>query len=732
MQELERIEGTVENVIFRNKETGYAVLEIESDGELITAVGELSGLYEGEHVTLHGYFREHSSFGMQFRTEAYESDLPETVGAVRRYLASGALPHIGPAMAQKIVDAFGADTLEVLATDQERLGKLKGFSLRKAKEVQAEFQNIFGVKEAIAYLNSLGLSAAAAVALYRHYGPDTVSMISENPYLLCGYPAQLPFEQVDRIAGERCMEYDSDERVEAGILHILRHNLQNGHSCLPRAKLIPTAAGFLRLEPDRVEERLSNLVEQETLAFDEETDMIFLPDLYRAERDIAFELRSRATAPVAEDSAANHCIDRIEISNGITYAPLQRDAIRAALKYRVLVLTGGPGTGKTTAVNGMIEAFEQQGDRVALTAPTGRAAKRLAELTGRKASTIHRLLEVDYNDSGLVRFLHNEKNKLRCDAVIIDEMSMVDSVLFESLLRALRPSCRIIMVGDEDQLPSVGAGNVLGSIISSGVVPCVRLKEIFRQAAESSIVSNAHRIVSGQDIIPGGFEDDFFFLEEHDSDACVRLICDLVARRLPAAYGYDPAEDIQVLCPSRIGPLGTQALNAALQQRVNPPAEGKPQMELRERVFRTGDKVMQVRNNYDIPYTGADGKEDGAGAFNGDMGIVERVNPRDGTVCVRSEDRYFVYPREHLRELETAYAVSIHKAQGSEFPAVIIPLLDVPPKLCYRNLLYTGVTRARNLCILVGSRAQAAAMIANAKRNLRFCGLADFLRRKDL
>ena len=732
MQELERIDGVVENVIFRNKETGYAVLEIETDGELITAVGELSGLYEGERVTLHGFFREHSSFGMQFRVEAYESDLPETVGAVRRYLASGALPHIGPAMAQRIVDAFGADTLEVLATEPERLGALKGFSLKKAKEVQAEFQNIFGVREAIAYLTGLGLSSSAAVALYRHFGPDTVSMISENPYLLCGYPTHLPFEQADRIAGDRCMEYDSDERVEAGILHILRHNLQNGHSCLPRAKLLPTAAAFLRLEEDRVEERLNRMLEEEELAFDEQIGMIFLPDLYRAEKTIAFELRSRAIIPVSEDAAADRSIDRIEQINGITYAPLQREAIRSALKYRVLVLTGGPGTGKTTAVNGMIEAFEQQGDRVALTAPTGRAAKRLAELTGRKASTIHRLLEVDYNESGLVRFIHNEKNKLRCDVIIIDEMSMVDSLLFESLLCALRPSCRIIMVGDEDQLPSVGAGNVLGGVIASGVIPCVRLTEIFRQAAQSAIVSNAHRIVSGQDIVPGGFEDDFFFLEQNDSNACVRLICDLVARRLPAAYGYHPAEDIQVLCPSRIGPLGTQALNAALQQWVNPPAPDKPQLDLRERVFRVGDKVMQVRNNYDIPYTGADGKEDGAGAFNGDMGIVENIGTRDGTVCVRSEERHYVYPREHLRELETAYAVSIHKAQGSEFPAVIIPLLDVPPKLCYRNLLYTGVTRARNLCILVGSRAQAAAMIANAKRNLRFCAIADFLRRKEI
>ena len=731
MQELERVEGAVENVVYRNRETGYAVLEVDADGELITAVGDLCGLYEGEHVVLHGTFREHGTFGMQLRVEAYESDLPETVGAMRRYLASGALPHIGPSMATRIVDAFGADTLEVLATQPERLAELKGFSMKKALEVQAEFQQIFGVREAIAYLGTLGLSAAAAVSVYRHFGADTVTLISENPYLLCGYPVHMPFEQADRIAGERSMEYDSDERVKAGILHILRHNLQNGHSCLPFDKLLPTAAAFLRLEADLIEERLRRMEEEQEICVDEMSGMVFLPELYRAERMIALELRDRMRLPPTDAARVDDSVRRVELEKGITYAPMQRQAIAAALTHRVMVLTGGPGTGKTTAVNGMIEAFEQQGDRVALTAPTGRAAKRLAEMTGRRASTIHRLLEVDYNELGIVRFIHNEKNKLRCDVVIIDEMSMVDSLLFESLLCALRPSCRIIMVGDEDQLPSVGAGNVLGGVIASGAVPCVRLTEIFRQAAQSSIVSNAHRIVSGQDIVPGGFDDDFFFLERHNSDECVRLICDLVARRLPAAYGYDPAEDIQVLCPSKIGPLGTQALNAALQQRVNPPSQAKPQIDLRERVFRVGDKVMQVRNNYDIPYT-SDGGGDGAGAFNGDLGVIEKVNPRNATVSVRSEDRHYEYPHEHLRELETAYAVSIHKSQGSEFPAVIIPLLDVPPKLCYRNLLYTGVTRARNLCILVGSREQAAAMIANARRNKRFCAISDFLTRDDL
>lgn len=732
MQELERVDGAVENVVYRDREKGYAVIEVDADGELITAVGELSDLYVGEHVVLHGMFREHKTFGRQFRVETYESDFPETIGAVRKYLASGALPHIGAAAAARIVEEFGENTLEVLATQPERLAAVKGFSMKKALEIQAEFQRIFSVREAIAYLGALGLTASDAVALYRQYGEETVDLVTQNPYLLCGNPVYMPFEQADKIAGDRSMEYDSDERVEAGILHILRHNVNNGHSCVPRSKLIPTAAAFLHLEPELIEERLFRMTDEETLRHDEETDYIFLPEFYGAELTVAQELRDRLRIPPAPDVRAAECITRVEAAKGIHYAPLQREAISAALAYHVFVLTGSPGTGKTTAVNGIIEAFEQQGDRVALTAPTGRAAKRLSELTGRRASTIHRLLEVDYSEHGTVRFVRNEKNKLRCDAVIIDEMSMVDSLLFERLLCALRPSCRIIMVGDEDQLPSVGAGNVLSSVIASDVVPCVRLKEIFRQAAQSSIVSNAHRIISGQEIVPGGFDDDFFFIERDNAESCTHLVCDLVARRLPTAYGYDPVEDIQVLCPSKIGPLGTQALNVALQQHVNPPAPDKPQLTFRGRVFRRGDKVMQIKNNYDIPYTGTDGREDGTGAFNGDLGVIEDVDPRAGTVTVRSEDRRLVYTQEHLDELETAYAVSIHKAQGSEFPAVIIPIFDVPPKLCYRHLLYTGVTRARNLCILAGSRAQTSVMIANPKRNLRFCAVADFLRREKL
>ncbi|MEG0338828.1 MAG: AAA family ATPase [Oscillospiraceae bacterium] len=427
-----------------------------------------------------------------------------------------------------------------------------------------------------------------------------------------------------------------------------------------------------------------------------------------------------------EEEKADKRIDANELLEGIKYAPLQREAIVSALARHALVLTGGPGTGKTTTVNGIIACFEQSGDRVSLAAPTGRAAKRLAELTGRKAQTVHRLLEVDYASEGNIKFIHNEKNKLKCDVLVIDEMSMVDVMLFESLLAALKSSCRIIMVGDEDQLPSVGAGNVLSGIIASNTVPVVRLKEIFRQASESLIVSNAHRIVNGDLPIRGGKQSDYFMMEA-GGEAAAELVCGLVQNRLPKAYGFDAIQEIQVLCPTKIGILGTVALNPRLQELLNPPSAAKAQLTALGRIYRVGDKVMQVKNNYDIQYS-RDNGADGVGAFNGDMGIIETVDQKGGTIVVKSEDRRIIYTMEQLKELELAYAVTIHKSQGSEFKAIILPIADVPQKLCYRNLLYTGVTRARSLCVIVGHSEEVSRMVMNVKNNLRFSCLSDFLR----
>ena len=490
--------------------------------------------------------------------------------------------------------------------------------------------------------------------------------------------------------------------------------------------MLESTSKFLRLPLGDLEAALDELLSSEELrtrTFDG-VEYIYLPDLLSAEEDIAARLGQLSTFPTEAPPTLDADIRVLEMAQGFAYAPLQRQAIKLALSSRVMVLTGGPGTGKTTTVNAILSLYEALYDRVALCAPTGRAAKRLSELTNHAASTIHRLLEVDYS-SGSVRFIHNEKNLLKYDVIILDEMSMVDVKLFQALLAAARYHCRIIMVGDADQLPSVGPGNILGETIRSGLVPTVCLNEIFRQAAQSLIVENAHHIISGEPLKKGGKTDDFFFLEA-DGDAAQKLVCDLVTTRLPRSYQFDPVKDIQVLCPTKLGPTGTQALNAELQAMLNPPRKGKPELQSAARVFRVGDKVMQVRNNYEITWQRIGG-EQGVGAYNGDIGIVESIDVRSRSMVVRMDDRRLVYPAENLNELEIAYAITVHKSQGSEFPAVILPAAQVPPRLCYRNLFYTGVTRGRKLCIVVGRRDVVNRMMSNIRQNLRYSGLAALL-----
>ena len=541
---------------------------------------------------------------------------------------------------------------------------------------------------------------------------------------MCGEPLHLKFSQVDVIAN--CLHFEMNDRlrVEAGLLYVTRHNAGNGHTCLPRAKLLESTAQFLRLEPERVEDGLEGMLASDELRsrIFGGTEYIYLPDLLEAEEEIAARLRELAGYPTEPPKTLDSDIRVLEFAQGVTYAPLQKEAIRLALSSRIMVLTGGPGTGKTTTVNAILSLYEASYDRVALCAPTGRAAKRMSELTGYKASTIHRLLEVDYT-SGTLRFIHNAKNLLKCDVVILDEVSMVDVKLFQALLAALRPSCRIVLVGDADQLPSVGPGNILGEILRAGTLPTVRLNEVFRQAGESLIVRNAHRIVNGEMPQSGGKNDDFFMIESVGL-ACQRLVCDLVTTRLPQAYGFDPVRDIQVLCPTKVGPTGSVELNRRLQELLNPPKPGKPQIGSSDggRVLRLGDKVMQIKNDYDITYE-RNGAEAGVGAYNGDMGIVTAVDTENRTVTVQMDDRRYTYTADQLNELEPAYAVTVHKSQGSEFPAVVLPAADVPARLCYRNLLYTGVTRARKLCVLAGSSRTEQTMVRNVRQNRRFSGL---------
>lgn len=724
-----KLEGVVEHVIYENPDTGYAVFEVDAGGTDIVVAGNVGSVDNGMSITAYGYMVNHPSYGEQFRAETCEASLPQDTAALLSYLSSGVLPYIGPSTAKKIVAKFGAHTLNVISETPDKLCELKGITPQKAAAISNEFRRMYGVREVVAWMAKFGLSAQMAVTAYRAFGPATVEALKKNPYMLCGEPLNLKFSQVDGIAAQLQVGQGSDLRIAAGLLYALRHNANNGHTCLPADKLIESTARFIRVEPDAVKAGLQSLLEHDEMracTFDG-TKYIYLPDLLSAEQDIAARLGELATFPTESPKTLESDIRVLELTQGFEYAPLQREAIRLALSSRVMVLTGGPGTGKTTTVKAILNLYEGIYDRVALCAPTGRAAKRLTELTGHSASTIHRLLEVDYS-TGSVRFIHNEKNLLPFDVIILDEMSMVDAKLFQALLAAARYHCRIIMVGDADQLPSVGPGSVLGEILQADVLPTVRLNEIFRQAQKSMIVQNAHRIVEGQMPIKGGRDDDFFMIESNGL-ACQRLICDLVSTRLPKSYGYDPVRDIQVLCPTKVGPTGSVELNRRLQAILNPPAPDKPQIiwEQSGRVLRCGDKVMQIKNDYDIPYE-RDGAEAGVGAYNGDMGIITAVDPESRAVTVRMDDRKYIYGADQLAELEPAYAVTVHKSQGSEFPAVIMPVADVPARLCYRNLLYTGVTRARRLCILAGTRRTEQAMVDNVRQNMRYSGLRYLLR----
>ncbi len=728
MAELLQMKGTVEHIVYSNPSNGYHVIELMAEQDVVTVVGDLGEVNEGEEVLVTGKFITHPTFGFQFQAQSCIVQMPETSRGILRYLSCGVLPHIGPATAKKIVARFGEDSFSVIANHPEKLTDIKGISGQKAKEISQEFHRRQGLREAILFLGQIGISAAKAMTIYRHFGPATVDAISQNPYLLCGAPAYLKFSEVDVIAQQKDLQPEGHLRMWAAFEYVLRYNLNNGHTCLPAHQLCDKAAGLVGQTEEEMQHQLENALEEKYL-FEKEYNQkryIFLEDLYRCEKNIAQTLVQMLERPVKETGQWSRNIDVLEKSQGIQYAQLQRQAIETALKNRVMVLTGGPGTGKTTIVNAILHLFEQQMDRVALAAPTGRAAKRLSELTGKEAKTIHRLLEVDFSKGGeIVQFIHNERNPLRADVIIVDEMSMVDVKLFESLLSALRPSARLILVGDADQLPSVGPGNVLGELLRCEKIPSVRLTEIFRQAAQSLIVSNAHRIVEGEMPLQGGKTDDFFFMESGGAD-CQQLVCDLVSTRLPRSYQFDSVRDIQVLCPSRKGLLGTETMNELLQALLNPSQSGKRELKRGNRIWRQGDKVMQICNDYDIQYEKDDG-ENGAGAYNGDIGYIEQVDPSEPALLVRFDDRKVLYCAEQMEELELAYAVTIHKSQGCEFPAVVIPVAETPQRLQYRNLLYTGVTRARKLCVLPGRKRTVAAMVQNSRHQLRYSCLSKML-----
>lgn len=722
--ETEQISGTVEGIVCYKPETGFVVFDLDCGGELVTVVGELGTVEAGEEVSLTGSFSSHPTYGNQFRAQVCERRLPASVSAMRKYLGGGSFKGVGPALAARIVEAFGEYTIETIENDPKQLSRVKGVSEKLALEIGTQFQRAFGARKVMAGLQGFGLPAAIAVRAWKKWGVSAVEFVTENPYLLCDPDIGLDFAEADAVFLKKG-KADDVRRLKAGIKFVLVHNLDNGHTCLPAERLLPAAAGVLG-ESDDMPDALEELVRRHELDeyYRNGRRFIYLPELFSAETSAAGRLRMMLHDLCDEsDSSLDASISLLEEELGIEYDFLQRKALREAVRNHVFVLTGGPGTGKTTTLNALIRLLEQQGDTVMLAAPTGRAAKRLSELTGKEAKTIHRLLEVDYSSDDMHPvFRKNEKNPLKCDTLIVDEMSMVDSLLFDSLLKALSFSCRLVMVGDSDQLPSVGAGNVLHDLLASDILPSVTLNTIFRQAAESAIVTSAHDIVNGEYPYLESKDNDFFFMPRQSEAECAATVCQLCEKRLPRAYGLSPMWDIQVLCPGKRGEAGTWGLNIALQKVLNPPSPEKKEFTFNGRLFRQGDKVMQVRNNYDMVWKKDDG-EMGQGIFNGDIGVIEKIDPMLRLMAIRFDDRIADYPFDNAGELDHAYAITVHKSQGNEFDAVIIPLMEVNSRLCFRNLLYTAVTRAKKLLIIVGDSRAVFSMVDNNKKTGRFTNL---------
>ena len=725
----EKLTGVVDSVTYRKEDSGFTVLELEHEGELDTVVGALPEVYAGEKLTVYGQWQSHPTFGPQFRADSFEREMPATAAAILRYLSDGAIKGIGPATAAKIVEKFGDQTLYVIENDPQRLATIKGITEEKAVEIADRFKAQTGLSEAVALLARYSVTAAEAMTVWRKWGPATFDMVEANPYVLCLPELGIGFDRIDEACSRLERPADDFGRLAAGTKHILYHNLNNGHTCLPREKLVPVAANRLGQSLETIEETIESLIDYEELVVDElgEREFVFLTDQYNCETYCAGRILALMQYPAKAISDYQQYLDLVQKLKGTVYERKQLEAIDAAMTRGFLVLTGGPGTGKTTTLDAIISILEAYKQRVAIAAPTGRAAKRITEVTGREAKTLHRLLEVKWGPNDTSFFERNERNPLECDALIVDELSMTDAALFEALLRAVPNGCRLILVGDSDQLPSVGAGNVLSDLIRSNRVPVIQLTEVFRQAQTSAIVTNAHLIVEGSMPDLGLKNNDFFFLESNNPNVVADTIEDLYFRRLPNAYGYSPLTDIQVLCPGRKNITGTRELNRRLQARMNPPHRERSELHLPGVIFREGDKVMQTKNNYDVPWKNHLTGEEGTGIFNGDIGMIRSIDHLGGQMEVRFDERIATYEIDDASQLEHAYAVTVHKSQGSEFTAVIMPMCPGPPQLQYRSLLYTAVTRARTLLILVGQRDVVAQMISGRSKTNRYTGLSYFL-----
>ncbi len=729
---LETICGTAEEIIYKNSENGYIVITLDCEGSPLTAVGNLGDIVEGESLKLTGSYVSNAKYGRQFKAVACERTLPTTAEEIRRYLGSGIIKGVGPAMAKKIVDAYGTESLEIIENDPIRLGELNGITADKALYIGNEFKRLCGMKVIVEFLQKYEISPVTAALVWQEYEGDSIKLVKENPYLLCCNDFEVDFSVADRIAFDLGLSMESKNRIKAGIAYVLRENSYEGHTCLPQNKLSEIVCRVIRVYEDDFDSALYEGISEGIFAELEMNNRvyIFLSEYYTAETYIAEKIRVmlKLSAPLEKDYSEE--IDGVEWTEGIHYEALQRAAINAAMGNNLFILTGGPGTGKTTTLNAIIQLCKSKRKRLLLAAPTGRAAKRMSDLTGQPAKTIHRMLEVDFSKkSGKLKFKHNELNTLSADVIIIDEMSMVDVLLFEALLRAVKPECKLILVGDSNQLPSVGAGNVLRDLIATGLIPTVELKEIFRQAAESLIITNAHSIVRGEMPELNNRKKDFFFMPTASDEDTAATVLELARTRLPKSYGYSPIDDIQVLSPTKMGTAGTKELNKALQLALNPPARNKKELKFFDVAFRTGDKVMQIKNDYDVVWK--KGAENGTGIFNGDIGIITDVDTHNNVLYIDFDGRNAVYTSEMLNKLEHAYAITIHKSQGSEYKAVIMPITPFTPQLLYRNLLYTGVTRAKEILIIVGSRSAVTEMVDNDKKTRRYSCIRHLLSEND-
>lgn len=731
-KKLFQLEGAVENVVYRNEDNGYTVIEISDDEDYITAVGIMPQVSAGDIVKLTGVYTTHKTYGKQFSVQICEICRPTESADILRYLSSGAVKGIGPQTAQRLVKEFGESTLDVLENQPERVALLKGISEQKAKDFSMQLKNNTGVRTLMLYLGEYGISNTSAVKIFNALGAGCVELIKANPYILCGSGFGVSFESADFIAKKENLDNDSTVRLRSGIAYILHHNERNGHTCLPKDKLVKTAADFLSVAAECIESCMEEMIFDRSLIEDtiDDCQFVFAPELHLCEMYIASRIKMLLKFPSEKIKDINSEIKKCENEDGIEYADLQKEAITQALTEGMLILTGGPGTGKTTTLNAIIKIMKRKGKTVLLSAPTGRAAQRMSDLTGDEAKTLHRLLEVSWDKQDNPIFNKNERNQLKCDALIIDEVSMVDTFIFESVMRALSTGCRLILVGDSDQLPSVGPGNILGDLSSSGIIPVVKLNEIFRQAQQSLIVTNAHKIVNGELPVLNSTDKDFFFLKRNNKTDVSSVITELCSVRLPNAYGYSPFENIQVLAPSKKGELGTAELNHRLQASLNPKSPEKSEITIGSKTFRVGDKVMQIKNNYDIRWFRSNG-DTGEGIFNGEIGIIEKIDRKSKSIEINFYDKSARYTIDFASDLDFAYAITVHKSQGNEFDAVVIPMFPGPVQLYYRNLLYTAVTRAKKTLVLVGNPQTVEYMVNNNRRTKRYSGLKQFLLRDE-